>query len=142
MIYYFNTQYCKNWLTMTSFYFINAYTTPCSSFNTSINATDTLCYGESMPLLATGGTSYSWYPAAGLSNATIANPVASPTETTTYICTITNGAGCKKTEMVRVTVNKPLSVANVSTTTSICGEDGAEVSISCSWVGAAHTPTV
>jgi gliding motility-associated-like protein len=50
---------------------------------------DTLvCLGNPIQLNATSGfTSYTWTPAAGLNNANINNPVASPTISTTYVVT-------------------------------------------------------
>lgn len=45
---------------------------------------DTLCVGESVTLGAAGAESYIWTPVTGLSNPTIANPVAAPTVTTQY----------------------------------------------------------
>ena len=56
---------------------------------------------------ASGGTApytYSWIPIESLDNATITNPTASPSETTTYTVTVTDGNGCKDTDKVRVTV--------------------------------------
>ncbi|MBK9402748.1 MAG: SprB repeat-containing protein [Bacteroidetes bacterium] len=51
--------------------------------------------------------SFLWTPATGLSNATIGNPVASPTVTTTYTLTANDGLpnGCETTASVTVTVN-------------------------------------
>lgn len=43
-----------------------------------------ICNGYSTQLNATGGLIYIWTPATGLSDPSIANPVASPTSTTTY----------------------------------------------------------
>lgn len=43
-----------------------------------------ICNGDSTQLTATGGLIYTWTPATDLSNSTIANPMASPTTTTTY----------------------------------------------------------
>jgi len=43
-----------------------------------------ICIGNSAQLNATGGTTYSWAPAAGLNNTAINNPIASPLTTTTY----------------------------------------------------------
>jgi len=51
------------------------------------DTTITTCSGSSAQLLASGGTSYSWTPSTGLSSTTIANPVATPTTTTTYYVT-------------------------------------------------------
>ena len=61
------------------------------------------------------GNTYSWSPAAGLSNSLIANPTANPTATTTYTLTVTTTAnGCTATDQVVVTVNT--SVPNASAT--------------------------
>lgn len=45
----------------------------------------TICSGSPAQLQATGGTTYTWTPSNGLSGANTANPVASPTATTTYV---------------------------------------------------------
>ena len=103
--------------------FFLAYTTPCDTFTTTITANDTICFGESLPLQATGGLTYSWYGAfGGLSDTTIANPIATPTQTTTYICTITNDSGCVKTEQVKIWVN-PLPIPDtLIVTNNVCGD--------------------
>lgn len=44
----------------------------------------TICQGSSVTLQATGAVYYEWLPTVGLSDPNIANPVASPTITTTY----------------------------------------------------------
>jgi len=66
-----------------------------------------ICQGSSTTLSASGGNSYSWSPANGLSNSNIANPVASPNATTTYTVTVTNANSCADTDQVTVTVNSP-----------------------------------
>jgi len=53
----------------------------------TVNATpiaDSVCLGQSIQLTASGTEVYVWSPASGLSNANIANPIASPTTSTTY----------------------------------------------------------
>lgn len=81
-----------------------------------VSAGGTICAGGSWPFTSTGGTSYSWSPAVGLSCATCPNPVASPTTTTNYTVTITD-ANCSRivNRLVRVsdltlssTVTQPL----------------------------------
>jgi gliding motility-associated-like protein len=67
--------------------------------------TTSICEGQSVQLEASGGTMYLWQPAKGLSDAQIANPVAKPTETTTYMVQVSNG-GCSATEEITITVNK------------------------------------
>lgn len=47
------------------------------------------CNGGSVQMSASGGLSYTWTPATGLSNPNIANPVASPTTSTVYTVAIT-----------------------------------------------------
>jgi gliding motility-associated-like protein len=63
-----------------------------------------LMKGESISLIASGGSIYLWTPAIGLSANNIANPVANPTQTTTYKLTISNGQGCAETRNVTVNV--------------------------------------
>jgi hypothetical protein len=65
-----------------------------------------ICPGASTNLSAsgTGAVSYAWTPTTGLSNPSIANPVATPATTTTYVVAVTNGNGCTDTDTVIVTV--------------------------------------
>ncbi|MDQ3190730.1 MAG: T9SS type A sorting domain-containing protein, partial [Bacteroidota bacterium] len=68
--------------------------------------------GGSAQLNATGNgvVSYSWSPATGLSSTTIANPVATPAVTTTYIVSMTNSAGCVDSDTVTVFVVNNTSI--------------------------------
>lgn len=79
---------------------------------------------------------YTWSPMAGLSNANIANPMASPATTTTYILTVNNATtGCTNSDAVIV---NPLIVPNVpilnSTTSPVC--QGTNITLSPFVVGA------
>ncbi|MCP4137476.1 MAG: hypothetical protein GY754_41295, partial [bacterium] len=71
---------------------------------TSITADQDVCNGNSISLSATGGSTYSWTPAIGLSCADCDAPTASPTNTTVYSVEITDAAGCSATESVTLTV--------------------------------------
>ncbi len=71
-----------------------------------------ICNGSNTQLNASGGTTYSWSPTTGLSNPNIANPVASPTITTTYTVTTSSGT-CFATDSIIVSVN-PLPFINVT----------------------------
>ncbi|XZF13264.1 PKD domain-containing protein [Chitinophagaceae bacterium MMS25-I14] len=77
----------------------------------------TICAGTSTTLQATGGVSYVWSPATGLSSTTVANPTANPSVTTTYTVTGTGANGCVNTSQVTVTVttNPTISVAGGTT---------------------------
>ncbi|MBL7771792.1 MAG: hypothetical protein JNM95_02885 [Chitinophagaceae bacterium] len=70
---------------------------------------------------AVSGYTYSWSPSAGLSATNIAQPVATPLQTTTYTVTVTNACGCTATSTVTVTYNK-------SNPTAVAGNGG---SITC-----------
>lgn len=77
-----------------------------------------ICLGNSTTLNASGGSTYSWSPATGLSNPSIANPIASPSATTTYTVTATQGV-CSSSSSVTVTVN-PLPVVDAGVSTAMC----------------------
>src|SRR6185312_4220400 len=64
-----------------------------------------LCGSAPFQLQAGGGVSYIWTPVSTLSNPNIPNPVATPLTTTIYHVTVTNAAGCSKTDSVKITVN-------------------------------------
>ena len=57
------------------------------SFSVNAGSDKTICVGSSTQLGASGASLYSWSPTTGLSNSAIANPLASPTVTTTYTVT-------------------------------------------------------
>ncbi|MDB5147788.1 MAG: hypothetical protein JWQ57_1808 [Mucilaginibacter sp.] len=64
-----------------------------------------ICKGKQVYLHATGGTSYKWFPVTGLSNPNIADPLASPDETTTYTVEVTNHS-CTAKSAVTLTVGQ------------------------------------
>jgi gliding motility-associated-like protein len=72
----------------------------------------TIIQGQRAELRASGGATYQWEPAEGLSNANVANPVARPDVTTTYTVTITTEEGCTATDEVTVTVIPAITVPN------------------------------
>ncbi|MBX2903476.1 MAG: tandem-95 repeat protein [Chitinophagales bacterium] len=102
-----------------------------STLQANAGTDTTICYGTANSILiggnptAVGGVSpyvYAWLPAAGLSNTTVANPMASPSQSTTYNVLITDAKGCTATDSVRVNVNAPISVA-MGADTSVCAGD-------------------
>jgi gliding motility-associated-like protein len=57
----------------------------------------TICAGNSAQLTASGGSSYSWSPAAFLNNRLIYNPISqNPTANIKYTVTVTDTLGCPK----------------------------------------------
>lgn len=77
-----------------------------------------ICIGDHVDLFATGGVNYLWYPAAGLSCTNCANPVATPTTTTTYHAVVYDQYGCSDTLSVRIVVH-PLPVITLTNDTTI-----------------------
>lgn len=72
------------------------------------------CLGKPVQLTASGGSSYQWSPATGLSSTTIANPVATPTQSTVYTVVVSNANGCSATVTVPVIIYTPQTAVNVT----------------------------
>lgn len=71
----------------------------------SVSTNDTgMCPLGAVQLFANGGVSYTWSPAYGLNNTTIANPVASPGTTTEYLMIAKDIHGCTDSQLVKVGV--------------------------------------
>jgi gliding motility-associated-like protein len=79
----------------------------------------TICDGASASLLASGGNTYQWSPASGLSNTAVSNPSANPTSSTTYTVTVSSGVNCSATDDVTVNVN-PIPTSVFSVTSPVC----------------------
>lgn len=62
------------------------------------------CLGSGVALAGSGGGAYSWSPVATLSDPAIANPIASPADSTVYSVIITTPEGCIVHDTVWVTV--------------------------------------
>lgn len=75
-------------------------------------ASPTICTGSSTVLTASGATTYSWLPSAGLSCTNCPNPTANPTSSSVYTLTGSNGA-CVNSKTISVNVN-PLPVITVN----------------------------
>ena len=93
---------------------------------------DTLCVSESSQFTTTavngcsGGTySYAWSPATGLSNTAIANPIATPSATTTYTVTVTENGSCTAPQTAAVTLNvAPMPIATIDQNAALCEGSG------------------
>ena len=94
----------------------------------------TFCSGFSAQLgvAAVAGNTYAWTPAAGLSSASIANPVVSLTNataapiTTKYFVLVTTAQGCTAKDSVLVTVN-PAAIAQAGTAATFCSGFSAQL---------------
>ena len=86
----------------------------------SVSDGDSLCVGESAMIggFNTIGLNYSWSPADGLDNQFIANPTATPTQTTMYTLAVTDGT-CTSFDSVLVEVFYPPTLL-IQNDTTIC----------------------
>ena len=80
-----------------------------------LGADQSICQGGGAQLQASGGVSYQWSPADGLSSTTASNPIANPTVTTVYTVEVTNAQGCTGTGEITVRVDPIPSIADVRT---------------------------
>ncbi|MCB0395903.1 MAG: gliding motility-associated C-terminal domain-containing protein [Flavobacteriales bacterium] len=90
-----------------------------------------ICLGTSTQLNATGGDQYLWTPSNVLDNATIANPIATPTTPLTlFIVTVTNSATtCWSTDTMIVNANS-LPGGNAGVDQAMCPGDSVNMSAS------------
>jgi gliding motility-associated-like protein len=89
----------------------------------TIGGDQTICYGQPAQLEVGGGISYSWTPVSGLSDATIASPVASPTSTTRYTVKVSDHSGCSAFANVTVRLRDSLIKADFSAPGVACPKD-------------------
>jgi gliding motility-associated-like protein len=107
-----------------------------------------ICINGSTTLTATGGNTYTWSPATGLSTTTGVSVTANPTTTSTYTVSGTDANGCVSTDQVIVTVNS-LPTVNAGLDVSVCAGQSVTLSgggaVTYSWTapvvdGVAFTP--
>jgi gliding motility-associated-like protein len=99
----------------------------------TINASNsiTIKRGEKvqlLPLITGAIKSYAWEPVTGLSDATIATPLAAPLQTTTYHLLIISTDGCTATQDVTVNVTQDIFIPNSFTPNSDGKNDRWELS--------------
>lgn len=83
------------------------------------DADTTICAAQQVQLTASGAQTYQWFPATGLTDPAISNPVASPTASTQYIVTGTTINGCTATDTVEVNVFAKPAIS-IQADTMIC----------------------
>ncbi|MDF2449591.1 MAG: hypothetical protein K0R26_2095 [Bacteroidota bacterium] len=86
-------------------------------------ADTTINQGQTVSLNGSGAGAPLWFPTAALSNPSIFNPIASPSSTTDYILTVTDGNSCTNSDTVRVNV-LPLDYDGVITNVFSPNGDG------------------
>jgi gliding motility-associated-like protein len=99
-----------------------------------ISTTQSICRGSNIQIsaFAADAVKYSWSPALGLSDPNVANPIASPDNSTLYTVTVTNANNCKTTAQVQVDV-LDLPVANAGSDKKIF--EGQSIKLDGSAIG-------
>lgn len=82
-----------------------------------------VCNGVGVQLSASGGVTYFWAPTTGLSNPSIANPVALPTVPTNYVVSVTDANQCSDTDTVFVDIFQVIATGD----TTVCIGDAAQL---------------
>ena len=86
----------------------------------------TLCSAQNITLTTTGAQTYSWSPAAGLSNPNVANPIFSGNTQQSYTVTGTDAIGCKNTDIVTIYFSSPDSLKQPPSFT-ICQQQSVQL---------------
>jgi gliding motility-associated-like protein len=91
----------------------------CEPVTLAVSPDQTICAGQSITLNASGGTLFNWSPSTGLSNPAIANPVATPSTTTTYNVITSTPQGCSAQGPVTISVN-PSPALSITGPNRVC----------------------
>ncbi|MCC9166773.1 gliding motility-associated C-terminal domain-containing protein [Pontibacter harenae] len=87
----------------------------------------TVLLGKAVTLTASGGISYRWEPAPGITDVTSATQLVKPEVTTTYSVTVVGETGCVSTDEVTVIVLPLVDVPNTFTPNSDGFNDSWEI---------------
>ncbi len=90
-----------------------------------------ICTGDCTTLMASGGTNYAWAASPDLSALDIPNPIACPTQTTTYYVTISDDNGCSTMDSVTITIDAP--TLGVSASGAACDQDNGSITVFASF---------
>jgi len=88
------------------------------------NSDTTICFGTNIQLHGSGGSIYEWIPSTFLNNANIADPVASPLQSITYLLKVNDVLGCPKPAyaVVNVSVEKLVADAGPADTAIVVNQ--------------------
>ncbi|MEQ8580049.1 MAG: T9SS type A sorting domain-containing protein [Balneola sp.] len=106
--------------------------------NLSLTTDESICEGESIDLIATGASTYSWSPPSGLDVTTGSRVTATPNATTTYTVVGTSTDGCTSSESVTVTVNDPADVTATTSSTEICKGETIQLDVTGAATGSSY----
>lgn len=111
---------------------------PLPSADAGINSS--ICFGDTIQLTASGGTSYEWQSSSYLSCSLCAQTDAFPPVTSTFYVEVTDANGCSAQDSITLTVNS-LPIANAGSDAFICPGSFSQLQAS-GGVNYQWTPTV
>lgn len=97
--------------------------------NYSISNDTSVCIGGSVPLVASGGGTYSWSPPLYLSSVTSANPLCTPDSTTTYTLLLTTPDGCEVIDSVNVGVFYNPPIPQIPNSVPLCAGSSVQIQV-------------
>jgi gliding motility-associated-like protein len=80
---------------------VDVFISPAPTISLS-KSNDVTCAVPKSQLIAEGGVAYRWWPSATIKDATVANPIVAPTETTWYKVEVQGYNGCYATDSIQV----------------------------------------
>lgn len=89
----------------------------------------TVCINQVFPLFVTGGETYQWLPADGLSNNTSSNPIVTVAQPVRYSIVVTGSNNCSVTEFLNINTH-PTTNLIITSDTSVCKNSILELSVS------------
>lgn len=110
----------------------------------TVNPDTSLCLGDTVRLMASGGTFYSWrdlitgQPGQELSDPNVASPYCFATQSRAYLVQVQDNLGCVFQDTVQVIVRQP-DTTTVSTNVFVCSGDSIQIfatnGLAYHWVG-------
>ena len=87
-----------------------------------------ICFGDSIIISASGGTTYQWLNQDSISNINISNPEIWPSSNSTYEVIVTGFNNCINTAEINIQVNS-LPTIDAGNNQNICSGDTAQISV-------------
>ena len=109
-----------------------------------IPALDTICYNNTVDLVAFHNQSITWSPAATLfcTTTTCDTAIAKPLVSTQYICTSTNIFGCSVQDTSNIVVSIPFTATVNAANISICQQESTQVDVNPKGKIVSWSPTI
>jgi|GEM_PF-626994 gliding motility-associated-like protein len=98
-----------------------------------------VCPGGSIPMTASGASTYAWLPGTGLNVTTGASVTGTPGTTTTYSVVGTSTLGCRDTATVVLTINPRATITVTPPTPAVCSGDSVNLISGGAGVGGTYT---